>query len=1247
MSKFKAKLTALLVAVCGCIAAVGIGATAEKPNGIVANAASSYALENEPSTIADATIHNLGALAVHNNSNGVSVNTPRATQLYLKIASGMKIPYEDSTWETEFTLESGDGWKLNGNNINGKVTDIESSDAGLYVDISMANVQVGDVVSVSGTFYSADVNAKYVITESAFTWNGTKWEDYLEYEIHTVGTLQVKTWDAGNNFLYLDSATGVTIPNDVDWVAYTHSAGAGATLNGKNLVIKFPGCVFLEIGKTPVKGDQLVIGGTFYNQTTNQKFVITDTTFWWNGSAWSTEQPSDENVYNIGALSVHENSSGATPNKPISTAVYLKRADGQALPFQNWEELFVLQSGTGLTVNGKSVKMLEMKSTDAGLYVTFNSVAVGDVLSIGGTFYCASQKIKYVISESSFEWNGASWTKCITESEIATYDTISLFDVGVGLNWNLNGEISSKVQQSFAPSAGNTTNSLAFTFNYTATKKATGSLAIRLRGAEWTGFYYRITPEGTIVLEGVSGMKASLALNQEYRIEVGAIDCKDGSGVWTYIKLNDQIVCSATVAWTDSNKAFTTNHISLYAEAGIYAKMSDSYNLAVTYTSSSGTYTDVAKRDEPYTLAAGKGKYAFIGWENNGTLYEGGTEYGFVTKSMSFTAVEVEFTMETGAAIRIGLNTETSGIRFTSKINAAHLNALTGKYGIAKITYGTLILPYDTLEKGEAPNAENFTEGEDALKVKSSTKWNGSDTYIVYRGAMQKVYPGNYGRLFAGRGYMEITFDDGTVWTVYTHFDNEDNVRSIRYVAQALTMDTAEYARLVGDDQTKQDIVSAYAFPEEGIRLMNYSEYANNYLQLTAWYQPDLDPSNGYNNETNIAIVQKMVAAGIQVVYLDGMHHLDLSVRANVEKTRQLIKFFWSQGLQTFAFGANMATFKDTGYPDFSDCEGFIGFLLWDEPTTEKFGTLAELAQEFEKAYAGTDVTCMVNLLPSYASIFQTNSKLDPAKFKAYLQGYCETVLSQVSGQKWLSLDTYPIHSSGSLNKHFLFDLAMLKYYSLQYGATAHAVLQSSGWGGNGDHMPTAQEMKFQAYTAMAFGVDSISWWSYSDKREDGQQNPTDNDTYYGYFAEANNEISALGQVYSAFTWKGVILGAGRNISNNDYQAFSTVKGHIGGYELTASDTKHLASISTNKSNLNYLMGVMQDMNGNEGYVLCNYNNNKSNRAQTITLKFDTNVTEVVIYRGGVAQTVSVTNKTLAVDLATMEGVIILPSKLG
>ena len=80
---------------------------------------------------------------------------------------------------------------------------------------------------------------------------------------------------------------------------------------------------------------------------------------------------------------------------------------------------------------------------------------------------------------------------------------------------------------------------------------------------------------------------------------------------------------------------------------------------------------------------------------------------------------------------------------------------------------------------------------------------------------------------------------------------------------------------------------------------------------------------------------------------------------------------------------------------------------------------------------------------------------------------------------------------------------------------------------------------------------------------------------------------------------------------------------------------------------MNYLLSVMEDKNGNEGYVLCNYNSIEETREQTITLTFASNVTEVVIYRGGVAETVSVTNKTLAVSLATGEGVIILPSKLG
>ena len=316
----------------------------------------------------------------------------------------------------------------------------------------------------------------------------------------------------------------------------------------------------------------------------------------------------------------------------------------------------------------------------------------------------------------------------------------------------------------------------------------------------------------------------------------------------------------------------------------------------------------------------------------------------------------------------------------------------------------------------------------------------------------------------------------------------------------------------------------------------------------------------------------------------------------------------------------------------------------------------------------------MANLLPSYASYFNTKKAgygqsnmdvIDKEAFKDYLQMYCDVVLSQVSGVKWLSLDTYPINADSSLLTNFLFDLAMLKYYAEENDAHSHVILQSSGWKENNatskSRIPTEAEMRMQVYAAMAFGIDSFSWFTYSPSHMSASneyytpvdENGVINEEAYQAFTNVNAEVEAIGKVYNAFNWKGIILGVGDdngsvflNRIDKDYEAIAAVRGEIGAYELSASDTKHLASVSTNKGSLNYLMSVMEDAHGNEGYVLCNYNSHESNREQTITITFDSNITEVVIYRGGVAETVSVTNKTLNVSLATGEGVIILPSKL-
>ena len=73
MKKSKAKLTALILALSCCVACAVTGVAIAKPQGtaITANAE-------------DYTVHNLGQLAVHKNSDGTGSNMPKATQLYMK-----------------------------------------------------------------------------------------------------------------------------------------------------------------------------------------------------------------------------------------------------------------------------------------------------------------------------------------------------------------------------------------------------------------------------------------------------------------------------------------------------------------------------------------------------------------------------------------------------------------------------------------------------------------------------------------------------------------------------------------------------------------------------------------------------------------------------------------------------------------------------------------------------------------------------------------------------------------------------------------------------------------------------------------------------------------------------------------------------------------------------------------------------------------------------------------------------------
>jgi hypothetical protein len=471
--------------------------------------------------------------------------------------------------------------------------------------------------------------------------------------------------------------------------------------------VKFPGTVFIELASAPAQGDKLTIGGTFYNEELLVKYIVPETTLYWDTMEWVEVDSSAYEVKELGELLVASPRAGASAK---ATQLYLKKADGTALPYpdKDWNTEFAYQSGIGVLLNGEWITIIDLESTNSGLFLNLSNagVKVGDVLTIGGTYKSADVSAKYVITESSFMWNGSFWVNYVTNNRLEAYDIITIQDIGLGEELTMEGTVS-EVTHSFAPSTGNTTNSVAVRFGYNCadTALAGANLRFRLRGSQWQGITFDLR-DGKIYIQHLEAtQKYALESNTDYVIEIGAISMKDGR-VWTYVIVNDAMVLSAMMVdsqfateayFKDDATTGFTNHISIYAQAIAKTTLTDPDGIKVTYVSSAGTHVEKVKKDSEYTLGTGKTLKTFIGWAYDGVLYAPGTEFT-VDKAMTFTAVEIDFTMDDGAAMRIGDTADKSGIRFTSMFNKAEFDALIGQYGIESIDYGTLIIPYDSFD---------------------------------------------------------------------------------------------------------------------------------------------------------------------------------------------------------------------------------------------------------------------------------------------------------------------------------------------------------------------------------------------------------------------------------------------------------------------------------------------------------------------------------------------------------------------
>ncbi|MCP4787720.1 MAG: hypothetical protein GY903_06555 [Fuerstiella sp.] len=185
----------------------------------------------------------------------------------------------------------------------------------------------------------------------------------------------------------------------------------------------------------------------------------------------------------------------------------------------------------------------------------------------------------------------------------------------------------------------------------------------------------------------------------------------------------------------------------------------------------------------------------------------------------------------------------------------------------------------------------------------------------------------------------------------------------------------------------------------------------------------------------------------------------------------------------------------------FGNHPAVFGYMIRDEPGAELFPQLGRVADAFRED-APNHPVC-VNLFPTHA----TTTQLGAPDYVEYLERFMETVRPP-----FLSYDHYPLLVDGTDRPDFFLNLELARAASLKYDKPLWTIVQSSWW--QFFRTPSAGELRWQVYGALAYGVRGFGYFTYWPARDDyeavvdyqGNETPL-----YGQISAVNSEALALG----------------------------------------------------------------------------------------------------------------------------------------
>ena len=236
-------------------------------------------------------------------------------------------------------------------------------------------------------------------------------------------------------------------------------------------------------------------------------------------------------------------------------------------------------------------------------------------------------------------------------------------------------------------------------------------------------------------------------------------------------------------------------------------------------------------------------------------------------------------------------------------------------------------------------------------------------------------------------------------------------------------------------------------------------------------------------------------------------------------------------------------------YKDYSDV--IQAYILWDEPFKEQFPIIKQRMDWIRKYDANTRL--FLNLFPSYGQYGWSNTTWDSDSYT----GYVDDFVSQVNPDM-LSLDYYVFGNKTDCNADVLSgsqmlwrDLGYYRMKSLEANKPLEFYIQGAGdFSDVFDRIGkmSIERISFQMWTALAYGVKRISYWTSYGVLLDGNGDKT---RLYDPIKNLNKEALTVGQfLYDKTPDKIYHSGAGnlelvRKSYNIDNLAESTLLSEI------------------------------------------------------------------------------------------------------